>query len=231
MADNKYIKDGLGNLFFLRMKDVSQGGDGSLQRSMILSSLLPPEFGTGGIYQHCAKSGTLPNAAAMTAAPIYTFRWPGSIAAPFLFARLRRIRMSAYATNVFAPGLATFDLVAARAYSAIATGGMTADFSGENNQLATAMPAPLASIVWSATAPLTPGTRVLDAAPLDSFSMAAPTVANTPFTATRLTLYEKSQSDFPLTLDRSEGFIIAATLPAGGPWNFAVTTEWDELAS
>jgi hypothetical protein len=223
--DNKQIKDGVGNLFTLRMRDLSATGDGSLQRSMILASAYPLDYGAGGMFQHCGKSGIMA-AGLAAAAPIYAFHWPAN-----LTALVRRVRVSAWTLGTaFSAGLATFDLYTARDFTAQYGAGTVANLSGEAAQLRTSMAPSLAEIMYAATATLTPGTRTLDPDPLESRVATAPTTANTPFTAAgALTLCEKQQGEHPLLLVANEGFVIRATVPATGVWSFAVTTEWDEI--
>ena len=129
MADNKQIKDGLGNLFTVRMRDYST--DGSLQKTMMDATLVPVEYGPGGVYGHCAKSGTMANAPALTAAPIYSFFWPGAVPST-LFALVRRVRVSAWATGVFTAGIGAFDIFAARAWTGQDSGGTAANLAAYN---------------------------------------------------------------------------------------------------
>jgi hypothetical protein len=224
--DNKQIKDGVGDVFTLRMRDISSAGDGSLQRSMILTSGYPIDYNTGGMFQHCAKSGIM--AAGLAAnSPIYAFYWPAS-----LIGLVRRVRLNAWTLGTaFAAGLATFDLFAARIFTAPYGGGAAADLSGDHASLRTSMSTSLANIMVATTAALTPGTRTLDPDPIDSRTVNAPVVVNTTFTAGALTLFEKLQDEHPLMHVTNEGFVIRATVPATGLWSFAVTTEWDEVTN
>lgn len=231
MGDNKSIKDGLGNLFTLRMRDVSQVGDGSLQQTQMFASIVPLEYGTGGMYQHCAKSGqvALVSGPGPIAQPIYAFHYPGRLSAPYLSALIRRVRMSAWSIDPFAIGWATFDITVARSYTTQDTNGLTADFTNNNQKLSTAMEVSLAHVVWASTSFLIPGARLLDTAPLDSQTVQAPTTSNTPFTAQRMTIFEKLQGEHPLFLAANEGFVVSASLPSGNKWQFVMTTEWDEV--
>ena len=132
--DNRQIKDGVGNLFTLRMRDKSASGDGSIQQTMLLSSGYPLDYGTGGMFQHCGKSGAMVAGLAANA-PIYAFHWPAN-----LMALVRRVRISAWTLGTaFAAGLATFDLYAARSFTAQYGGGNVANLSGEAGQLRTSM--------------------------------------------------------------------------------------------
>jgi hypothetical protein len=222
--DNKQIKDGVSDLFTMRMRDISTAGDGSLMRSMILTSGYPLDYGTGGMFQHCAKSGVM--AAGLAAnSPIYAFYWPAT-----LLGLVRRVRLSAWtADTAFTAGVATFDLFAARQFTTPYGGGALADLSGDHAQLRTSMSTSQAQIMVATTAALTPGTRTLDPDPLDSRTVTAPIASYTTFTSGALTLFEKLQDEHPLMLVTNEGFVVRATVPAAGDWSFAVTTEWDEV--
>jgi hypothetical protein len=225
MSDNKEIKDGLGNIFTIRMKDISVARDGSVQRSMIYASLSPLDYGAGGIFHRASKSGIL--AAGMAAAaPIYSFRW----SSPTLLALIRRVRMLAWSGSVgFAAGMATFDMLTARGFTAQMTGGSADNLALNNAKLRTSMGSSLADIQIANTAPLTGGTFILDAGPgvTDTLAVAVGVAANTPFAAARL--FDKLQGDMPLMLAQNEGFVVNATVPATGTWSCAVIAEWDEV--
>jgi hypothetical protein len=227
MADNRQIKDGLGNVFTLRMRDISTASDGSVQRSMVYSTLYPLDYGPGGIFQHCAKSGII--AAAMPAnSPIYSFRWTP----PGMTALIWRLRLMAWTVTAFSGGLATFDLYIARNFTASDSGGIAANLGGENNQLRTSMAASSAAIQCSNTGALTLGTRTLDAAPIESFTALAPQTDNTLFPTDPVILFEKEKSDHPLFLAANEGFVINATVPSSNStWQVSVTLEWNEVLS
>ena len=227
MADNKQIKDGLGNVFTLRMKDISPLLDGSVQRSMIYASLYPLDYGSGGIFQHVAKSGVI---AAMLPASstIYSFRW----ASPGTVALIWRMRLMAWTVTAFSGGIASFDLYAARSFTTFDSGGNLANLTGDNNQLRTSMASSSATIAWSATAALNPGTRTLDAAPMESLSTPAPATDNSLFQIEPLLLFQKDKADHPLVLANNEGFVITASVPqTNSTWAFSVTLEWNEVQS
>jgi len=123
---------------------------------------------------------------------------------------------------------ATFDLFVARGFTAPDTGGTAGDLSGNNAKLRTAMASSAAATRRAATATLTPGTRVLDADPVDSLTVAVPATASVVL-AQSAVLFARAQGEHPLLLALNEGFVIQATVPATGTWQFAVTTEWDEI--
>jgi hypothetical protein len=225
MADNKQIKDGLGNIFTIRMKDISQLLDGSLQRSMVYASLYPLDYGAGGIFQHVAKSGTI---AAMLPvnSSIYSFRW----SSPGMFALIWRMRMMAWTVTAFSGGLASFDLYVARDFTAPDSGGKFANLSGNSNQMRTSMASSGAAISWSDAAALNPGTRTFDAAPIESLAAPAPTTNNALFQIEPLLLFQKDKADHPLVLANNEGFVITGSVPqTNSTWAFTVTLEWNEV--
>jgi hypothetical protein len=234
MADNRIIKDGLGNTFYLRMKDISPGGDGQLQRSMVFASLQAPDYGIGGSYQHLASSGSIGTVGStgLNSAPIYSFQWHGTTTPPYISAMLRRFTIGIWTgATGFAAGVGAIYMTIARNFTGTDTGGNIANLTGNNGKLNTKMNASLANIVFANTATITPGTRTLDAQPIAGIPFQAPTTGNTIFTAQPMVLYDKSASDFQLTLNQNEGFVVQATVPAGGPWSFVATTIWDELVN
>lgn len=225
MTDNRQIKDGLGNLFTIRMRDVSSAHDGTVQRSLIFATPYPVDYGLGGIYQHCARSGAMA-AAALTQSPIYSFQW----ASTSLIALVTKVRISAWTTGVgFAAGIAGFSLFVARGFAVQDSGGTAASFAGDNVNLATAMSASVANIMVANTAALTPGTRTLDADPLDIQRLSAPVTTNAPFSPAPLRLLDRWPGEHPLLLANNEGFEVVTTVPTTGTWQFAVTTEWAEV--
>jgi hypothetical protein len=229
MDDNIQIKDGLGNEFTLRSKDISARGDGSLQRSLVLATPYPVDYGNGtgaGPFHHTGKSGVMA-AGLAAAAPIYAFQNPSAA----VFVLLKRVKIAAWSLNAgFASGLATFDLFVARSFTALDTGGQPATLSGNNGKLRTAYASTVSDIVRSTTGALTPGTRTLDNSPIESWNVAVTNGANTPLMPTPYKLFDKAPGEMPLLLAQNEGFVILATVPATGIWTFAIGAEWDEVA-
>jgi hypothetical protein len=166
------------------------------------------------------------NAAAHS--PIYSFQWPSATSV----ALIRRMRLSAWSVDVgFTPGLVTFDVVTARAFTLQMNGERTIDFSGNNGKLQTSMGSSQASIVHSLTTPLTGGTFTPDPGPgtTDTWTTVAGGNPYTPITMQPVKLFEKLQGEMPLLLAAKEGVIIQATVPAIGTWGFNIITEWDEV--
>jgi hypothetical protein len=158
---------------------------------------------------------------------IYAFQFlPATVAA-----LVWRVRLVARSVTAFAVNIGTFDLYAARNFTVNDSGGITVGLAGNAGKLRTSMASSTAAIEIANTGGLTPGTRTLDAAPLNSAIVNMP--ASTPgvFSASPLTLFEKLAGEHPLLLTNGEGFIIQASVPNDGTWQFAVTTEWTELTN
>jgi hypothetical protein len=227
MPDNRQIKDGLGNIFTLRMKDVSPNQDGiSLQRSMLYLTLLPVDFAGGGSFQRASRSNAM-LAGMAAASPIYAFQWTSTTAV----AAIRRVKLWAWSdVTAFTAGMAIFDLMIARAFNAQMAGEATSDLSGNSSKMKTAFGTSQASIAHSLTVPLSGGTFTPDSGPVEMSTAAVSANPSTPFSAAAMRLIDKAQGEMPLLLASHEGFFIRATVPATGTWRFAVTTEWDETA-
>jgi hypothetical protein len=227
MPDNKQIKDGLGDLFTIRMRDISAAADGSLVRSLIFATAAPVDFLGGGSFHRASKSGTMV-ANIGAAAPIYSFQWPSATAV----ALIRRIRISAWSMDVgFTPGIAEFDMVTARAFVTQLSGGAQANLAGNSAKLRTTMGSSQANIVYAQTAALTGGTYTADPGPGATERWVAGVGGNvyTPITTGMMKLFEKAQGEMPLWVAKQEGFIIQATVPQTGTWSFSIATEWDEV--
>ena len=224
MADNKLIKDALGQSFTMRMRDISPGGDGSIQRSMIFTTGYPIDYGTGGSYRDSAKSGAM-TAGLAANAPIYSFQWTSS-----LLALIKRIKFNAWTQATgFAAGIAEFDLFIARSFTAADGGGNQSNLAAGGGRMRSTMPHAQALIMSSSTAALTPGTRTLDADPISRRIAAAPVGTNAPLYPDAITLYEAQQGEHPLLFVQNEGLVLQATVPATGLWQFNIMTEWDEI--
>ena len=223
MGNVSLLKDGDGNEFSIRTKDVSVTQNNSLRQNWHMASDYPIDHTDGGSFQVLAKSGALIAGLAANA-PIISFRF----ASTALIAIVRRVKLSAW-TNAagFTAGMAAFDLYPARSFTVEDTGGLLAAISGNTGKLRTSgMQASAAHLRVADTGALGLGTRSLDAQPSDSVIAAAATVANTVF-ASNLTAF--MAIDHPLVLDNLEGFVVQASVPATGTWSFAAHITWDEV--
>src|SRR4029434_673796 len=221
MSDNKQIKDGLGKLFSIRMRDLT--ADNTLMQQHVFASLLPLEYGAGGMFQETVKSGIM--AADMVGnSPIYAFRWP--VVSPICL--VRRVRIYAWALTASTAGIVKFELYTARPFTSQDTGGAAADLSVHNCKMRTSMASSQAFIQYANTAALTPGTRTLGAAPTDCVVNSVGATAPILFAGNGI-LLNKLQGEYPLILAQDEGFVIQATVPAAGTWSYTVNAEWDEI--
>lgn len=189
----------------------------------------PVDYGSLGIYSMGAASGTM--AAGLAAnSPIVSYRWTHATN----LAVIKRVRFSAGDTSTaFTAGLILIQLFAARSFSASDTGGTAWTTSGNNGKLRTSMATSLVGdIRASSTATLSAGTRTLDTQPLASLSSSIVATAGTPlFTSGLNVLFEAKAGDYPFVLAQNEGFVIQATVPATGTWQFSVDIQWEELSA
>ena len=169
-------------------------------------------------------------AGAQTDAEIFQWRWTDERVACLV----RSIRLSCGTKIAFAGGRLKFDLFFATKWTGIGSGGSTPILTGRNSSKRTAFPttaAPSSSIMIANTAPLTAGTKTLDASPLASWSMGA-TATIGPVDTNRgmISLWQRDTADeYPLVLGFNEGFVIRVTCPATGTWYFGVNVEWCEM--
>jgi hypothetical protein len=190
--------------------------------------IAPLYAGLTGSYAKTLSTGTM-GAGLASAAPIYSFRYTGAN-----FAVIKRVTMSAgNAGTGFAAGVATFNLFAARAFTASDSGGTAGTLTGNNGKLRTSfVTTGVGDIRIASTGTLTAGTRTLDTDPLGGVTVGVPVTANATLVAAGTTLIDpKNAGDYPLVLATNEGFVIQATVPATGTWSGSVFVEWDEYSA
>jgi hypothetical protein len=203
-----------------------------------------------GSYQIEAISGTM--AAGLGAAsPIFSCRWGDATR----FMLLRRIALDARILGTaFTAGATLFDFIVARSFTASDSGGTSILPTGNSQKRRTSFGTTLITdLRISSTATLTAGTRTLDGsammnlrghvsatatnAPLVSAGQGAGTAAVvgaavSTYTAIPQDLFTPNWGgEWPLVLAQNEGFIIRATVPATGTWDFSVTMEWSEVTA
>lgn len=210
----------------------------------------PTDVGTLGSYQLSTISGTMA-AGLAGASPIYSCRW-GDATRTML---LRRLAIEARVLGTaFTAGATLFDFIVARSFTASDTGGTSILPTGSSQKRRTSFGTTLITdLRMSATATLSAGTRTLDgaamsnlrghvsitatSAPLVSAGQGAGTAAVigaavSTYIAAPVNLFAPDfGGEWPLVLVQNEGFIIRATVPATGTWDFAVTMEWSEVVS
>lgn len=195
--------------------------------------LRPTDIGAQGAFRKAMRNGgALTSMAAGLAAgsPIYSFRWAPT--ATTLLALVRRIQMSANnGTTAFAAGISTFEGYVARSFTAADTGGTAATFTTNNAKLRTAFASSaIGNIMIATTGTMTAGTRTLDTDPFFSISVGTSATATSQL-LTMTDVYAAPTGGWPLVLANQEGFVIQATVPATGTWNFTVAVDWEEVSS
>lgn len=188
---------------------------------------VPLYAGLLGSYSKSLTSGTM--AAALAAnSPVFSFRYGGSNVGV-----VRSVVVSATdITTGFAATNATFQMFAARAFTASDTGGSAATLTGNNGKMRTSFATTAVSdIRISSTATLTAGTRTLDTDPLAALTGGPTATAGNPMISAGTAIYLPTPNEYPLVLATNEGFVIQATVPATGTWVLTVTVTWDEYAS
>lgn len=171
-------------------------------------------------------SGTM--AAGLSAnALVYSVRW----AVTTHIALIRQVRISMLSLGTaFTAGLGEFRLYVARSFTASDTGGNSVLPINNYQKLRTCMSIPrFTAMSHASTGALTAGTRTLDTNPLRRIIYNVGTDANTVYLPTTVLFGAIVDADFPLVLEANEGFVITATVPATGTWQFAVGLEWMEV--
>jgi len=199
-----------------------------------------------GSYQIESISGTMA-AGLGAAATIYSCRW-GHATNLML---LRRVAIDAMnITTAFAAGTFLFDMILARSFSASDTGGTSVLPTGNSQKRRTSFgTTSLTDLRISSTAALGAGTRTLDGSAIMNIRGFVPaTSINYPFVSASgpiipgastvagpvlpFELFTPDWSgEWPIVFAQNEGFILRATVPATGTWNFSVTLEWSEVTA
>jgi len=187
----------------------------------------PPDWGALGSYAMGAKSGTM-SAGLSANSPIFSLRYTG-----VNVLLLRRLQLfAANAGTAFTAGVATFDLFAARAFSASDSGGTAGTLTVNNGKLRTSMGTTgVGDLRIASTGALTPGTRTLDAQQLASMTAPISTTASISMVPAGIDFLREQPGEQPLVLGNNEGLVIQATVPGSGTWSFNVNAIWDELAA
>ena len=206
----------------------------------------PTDIGVLGSYQVSALSGTM--AAGLAAgSTIVSCRW-GDATRTML---LRRVALTArIAGTAFTAGVTLFDIIIARGFTASDSGGNSILPTGNSNKRRTSFGTTLVTdLRTSSTAALTAGTRTLDSFAIAQTRGFVPaTQVNYPFVGKGVTnvpgastvaysldpqdlFILDTSSEWPLVFVQNEGFIVRATVPATGTWEFGVQIEWAEIAT
>lgn len=202
--------------------------DGTSYRAL-RTTLRPIDPGALGCYRIAQLSGTM--AAGLAAnSEIFQFRWSDAtrlcVVTSVVFDGL-----SGSAT-AFAAGFGKVDMVVARSWTADGSGGTAATLTGNNGKQRTSMGTTLlgASRIAS-TAALTAGTKTLDAQAIGQYSAAFGTGTSIQWIPQFDLFHADPGGESPLILAQNEGFVVRATVPATGTWQFGVTVVWTELTA
>ena len=209
------------------------GSDGNTQLAVeskwnaLRATLRPLDYGSLGIYQISAQTGTI--AAGMAAnSEIFQFRWTDATR----LALITQIRFDGLGSiAAFAAGFASFEAVIARSWSADGSGGTTLTPSVNNQKLRTSMGTSLVGAVRIAsTGALTVGTKTLDGRGCGAFVGGLPATAGAGLQQANL-LDNETTNEHPIVLATNEGIVVRATVPATGTWTAGITVKWIEVAS
>jgi hypothetical protein len=83
----------------------------------------------------------------------------------------------------------------------------------------------------ASTAALTAGTKTLDTQPIGQYSAAFGTGTSIQWIPQFDLFHIDPGGEAPLVLATNEGFVIRATVPATGTWQFGVTVCWAEVTA
>lgn len=190
---------------------------------------MPKDYGSLGAYRASHLSGTM-TAGLAANAEILQFRWTNASN----LALIQRVCLEGLAgsATAFTAGFAKVDIVIARSWSSDGSGGTAMTLTGNNQKLRTSMATTgVGAIRGSSTAALTAGTKTLDGQPCGLISFSIGTVASVIYQQQVPVFDANAGSLHPIVLAQNEGFVLRATVPATGTWQFGATIEWTEAAS
>jgi len=191
-------------------------------------TLVPVDYGSLGIYRKSLLSGTMAAGLAGNS-EIFQFRWADATRV-CVIQSLQIDGLSGSAT-AFTAGFGKIDVVPARAWTADGSGGTAATLTGNNAKMRTSMGTSIGpSIRIASTAALTAGTKTLDTDPIAQISLTFGTAVSQQYLSPT-GLLDEAAHEMPLVLANQEGFVVRATVPATGTWQFGITVLWAELTA
>lgn len=202
--------------------------DGTNYRAM-RTTLRPLDYGSLGSYRVSGLSGTM--AAGLAAnAEVFQFRWVDATRLCVVTSVLWD-GLSGSAT-AFTAGFAKVDMLIARSWTADGSGGTTLTLAGNNQKMRSSMNTTLiGGSRIASTAALTAGTKTLDAQAIGQYSAAIGTGTSVQHMPQFDLFHADPGGESPLILSQNEGFVVRATVPATGTWQFGVTVCWTELTA
>jgi len=202
--------------------------DGTAYRAM-RATLRPIDPGALGAYRISQLSGTM--AAGLAAnSEVFQFRWSDATRL-CVVTSVSWDGLSGSAT-AFAAGFGKVDMLVARSWTADGSGGSAATITGNNAKQRTSMGATLlgASRIAS-TAALGAGTKTLDTQAVGQYSAAFGTGTSVQWVPQFDLFHADPGGESPLVFAQNEGFVVRATVPATGTWQFGVTVAWTEVTA
>lgn len=202
--------------------------DGTNYRAM-RTTLRPLDYGSLGSYRVSGLSGTM--AAGLAAnSEVFQFRWVDATRLCVVTSVLWD-GLSGSAT-AFTAGFAKVDMLIARSWTADGSGGTTLTLAGNNQKMRSSMNTTLiGGSRIASTAALTAGTKTLDAQAIGQYSAAIGTGTSVQHMPQFDLFHADPGGESPLILSQNEGFVVRATVPATGTWQFGVTVCWTELTA
>lgn len=190
----------------------------------------PLDPGSLGAYRKSLLSGTM--AAGLAAnAEIFQFRFTDATR----ICVVHRVTLDGLAgsATAFTAGFGKVDMVAARNWTADGSGGTAGTLTGNVGKLRTSYSSPLAgtSIRISSTAALTAGTKTLDTDGIGLYSFTVGTAVSAQYAPQVVLFGEDMGAQHPLIFAQNEGFVLRASVPATGTWQFGVTVTWTEVTA
>lgn len=189
----------------------------------------PVDYGALGSYRVSLLSGTM--AAGLAAnAEVFQFRWADATR----LCVVQRVLLDGIggSATAFTAGFGNINMVPARSWTADGSGGNAATLTGNNSKLRTSMGATLMGAARiSSTAILGLGTKTLDTNAIGQYTFTVGTGVSVQIAPQVLLFGEDISGQHPLVLAQNEGFVLRATVPATGTWQFGATVLWTELTA
>lgn len=188
----------------------------------------PQDIGSLGAYAFSTDNGgTVMTAGLAAAAEIYQFRWTHATN----LCLLRSIKFSMGSVVAFVAGRMVFEAVKATAWTVAGTGGATATITGNKKRTSQAATT-LGEIRTATTAALTAGTKTLETNGFGNIAGGAPPTVGMIIGPPVTYIWSRDTGDeWPFVFAQNEGFIVRATVPGTGTWNFGITVEYAEVTS
>jgi hypothetical protein len=190
---------------------------------------MPLDYGSLGTYLKSLISVTI--AAGLAAnSEVFQFRW--SDAARLCAVRKVVIAGLSGSATAFAAGFGRVHMTSAPSWTVSGSGGNAGILTTNEGKMRTSMGTTLLGDVRIAsTAALAAGTKTLDTDSIGLYAFSVGTVVSATYLNQTVLFGEDPGPEHPLILAQNEGFVIRATMPATGTWQFGVTVTWSELTA